>query len=132
MASQKYRVGKKRERIKPYWESERQFMAIMKARGIKLVPYPQKFYVSDCGRPTTYTPDFWEKGTNRYYEVTNKSACYEANKRKYASFREMNPDLELLNVRPTGEVYVHKGRKPVTPYKEKTYYNAKFDEIYTL
>lgn len=53
-----FKVTKKLKRKKPYYKSERQFMQIMKLRDVALIPYPQKFYVFECGRTTTYTPDF--------------------------------------------------------------------------
>ena len=125
-------VTKKHKRSKPYYKSERHFVRIMKARGIKLIPYPQKFSVFVCGRAESYTPDFLEIGTNRYYEVTNHTNCYDRNEAKYKSFREVNPHLELINVSPNGEPYVHRARKPKYTYKEKSYYSKKHDEIFNL
>ena len=127
-----FKVTKKSPRKKPYFNSEHLFMKIMKQKGIRLEPYPQKFCVFDCGRSTTYTPDFLEIGTNRYYEVTNQARCFEQNKRKYESFKELNPELLLINVKPNGETYVHKQPKSRYAYKEKSYYSKKYDEVMPL
>jgi len=77
-------------------------------------------------------PDFHEIGTNRYYEVTNYPHCYDQNAAKYKSFKEINPNLELINVKPNGEPYVPKQKRAAKDYKEKSYYVKKFDEVYSV
>ena len=130
----KMHMTKKKKKRKPYYKSEREFMGIMKRNGVKLIPYPKKFCVFLCGRPNTYTPDFQEVGTNRYYEVTNSKRCYQVNKRKYDSFRELNPSLLLINVKPNGEPYVYTepNSNKIYEYKEKSYFNKERDEIVEL
>lgn len=119
----------KQRKSPPYHDSEKKFMNIMEARGIELVPYPQRFFVMDGGKPCFYTPDFLEKGTNRYYEVTNQHHCYKRNKSKYDSFRKINPGLQLINVTPDGEPYIPKGEKKQKEYKPKTIYLKKRDFV---
>jgi hypothetical protein len=56
----------------------------------------------------SYTPDFYDRETDVYYEIVGTTQAYQKNEHKYNLFKVIFPQIKLNFVKPNGEKYVPK------------------------
>lgn len=92
------------------YPSEKQFSETLTPQGLTWEYESKRFPIGN----TTYTPDFYVKENDTYYEVVGTRQAYSFNKKKYKLFFKLYPNIKLIFVRPNGDLF--KEGSPKIPY----------------
>lgn len=104
--------------------SERIFKNFMLSCGIELeyVGCCRKMFPLKHGAPHFYTPDFYDREKNEYYEVKSSRNAYIGSALTFAKFREQYPGFILHIVSPDGRDWIEDSRKRMAPTKRQSDY----------